>query len=399
MTIDTDFKALQAAVTTLGTRLTAAQTAYNTVLTRQAAVAADLAAIPVPPPPPLPDTTPPSVPTGLTATAISPTQVNLVWNVATDNVKVMGYIVYNADTGATIAMPATNAFVHSGLTPGRTYNYRVSAFDAIPNHSPWTAIVSVVTPGGTTVPVPTGSAVRYTLADFTQQSKVPGRVTIVQTDRGQAIRLHTEPGDTNVAGSDNMQRTDLYLTKPGTADPIVWGEGVEQWWSQSLLLPDDFAYPNWEMYVLMDFHNSTDGPWQANLHLNFAPQPTNPDVPGNLIFRGFGGATNAAGQYVSVIGIVQKNVWYDFIYHVKWSSGVDGFAEAWVNGTKQLYHSGPTLYAGQGIYPKLANYHVPVLRNGVDQPSSVIHAFPVRADTLADLGYTLDPTGQTLIKL
>ena len=43
--------------------------------------------------PPAPDTTPPSAPTGLTATAVGPTQINLAWTASTDNVGVTGYRV------------------------------------------------------------------------------------------------------------------------------------------------------------------------------------------------------------------------------------------------------------------------------------------------------------------
>ena len=91
------------------------------------------------------DTTAPSVPTGLKATAVSPTQVNLTWNASTDNVGVKGYYVY-LNNVALITTTATS-FQHTGLTPGTTYNYRVSAYDAVPNHSAWTATpVSVTTP-------------------------------------------------------------------------------------------------------------------------------------------------------------------------------------------------------------------------------------------------------------
>ncbi len=47
-----------------------------------------------------------------------------------------------------------------------------------------------------------------------------------------------------------------------------------------------------------------------------------------------------------------KNVWYDFVYHVKWSSGSDGYFDAWVNGVKKLSYRGPTLYSGQGVLPQ-----------------------------------------------
>src|SRR5438477_470274 len=84
------------------------------------------------------DTTPPTVPTGLVADAISSTQIRLTWNPSTDNVGVTGYLVYNADTGSRIATTTTTSFTHSGLVAGTTHNYRVSAFDAVPNHSGWT---------------------------------------------------------------------------------------------------------------------------------------------------------------------------------------------------------------------------------------------------------------------
>ena len=95
---------------------------------------------------PIPDTTAPSVPTGLVGVAVSSSQINLSWNPSTDNVGVMGYYVY-LDSGATLAITSATSFTHSGLTAGTTYKYRVSAYDAVPNHSAWTATpVAVTTP-------------------------------------------------------------------------------------------------------------------------------------------------------------------------------------------------------------------------------------------------------------
>jgi chitodextrinase len=91
------------------------------------------------------DTTAPSVPAGLVGTAMSSSQINLSWNPSTDNVGVAGYYVYLNDVALTTT--TATSFQHAGLTPGSTYNYRVSAYDAVPNHSAWTATpVSVTTP-------------------------------------------------------------------------------------------------------------------------------------------------------------------------------------------------------------------------------------------------------------
>ena len=90
------------------------------------------------------DTTAPSVPAGLTATAVSSTQINLAWSASTDNVGVTGYYVYLNDVALTTT--TSTSFQHTGLNAGTTYKYRVSAFDAVPNHSAWTATpVSVKT--------------------------------------------------------------------------------------------------------------------------------------------------------------------------------------------------------------------------------------------------------------
>src|SRR5262249_15112917 len=93
---------------------------------------------------PSPDTQAPSVPTGLTGVAVSPTQINLTWKASTDNVAVKGYYVYVNDVALTTT--SATSFQHVGLTPGVTYNYRVSSYDAVPNNSAWTAPVSVTTP-------------------------------------------------------------------------------------------------------------------------------------------------------------------------------------------------------------------------------------------------------------
>jgi chitodextrinase len=91
-----------------------------------------------------PDTIPPSVPTGLTGKAVSPTRITLTWKASTDNVGVTGYNVYL--NGVALATTKTRSFTQSGLTAGTTYTYRVSAFDAAGNISALTAPVSVTTP-------------------------------------------------------------------------------------------------------------------------------------------------------------------------------------------------------------------------------------------------------------
>ena len=96
------------------------------------------------------DTTPPSTPTNLSATPISPTQINLLWTASTDNIAVTGYKIFRG--GAQIATTTSASFSDTGLAPDTLYIYAVSAFDAASNNSAQSASVSASTPVPDTIP-------------------------------------------------------------------------------------------------------------------------------------------------------------------------------------------------------------------------------------------------------
>jgi acid phosphatase type 7 len=82
------------------------------------------------------DTTKPSKPTGLTATAIGSNRVDLTWSASTDNVAVTGYTIYrNAAQIGTTPDGSTTTFSDTTAASGTTYAYTVDAFDAAGNHS------------------------------------------------------------------------------------------------------------------------------------------------------------------------------------------------------------------------------------------------------------------------
>src|SRR5437016_5865615 len=90
------------------------------------------------------DTTAPTVPTNLSATAISSSQINLAWTASTDNVAVTGYKVFRAGVQiATVTAGAT--YQNTGLTAGTPYSYTVSAYDAAGNNSAQSSAVSATT--------------------------------------------------------------------------------------------------------------------------------------------------------------------------------------------------------------------------------------------------------------
>ena len=82
---------------------------------------------------PAADTTAPTAPSNLVATAVSPTQINLTWTAATDNVAVTSYRVMRGSTQAGVST-GTN-FNDTNLTPDTVYNYTVVAIDAAGNLS------------------------------------------------------------------------------------------------------------------------------------------------------------------------------------------------------------------------------------------------------------------------
>src|SRR6266699_2224788 len=124
-----------------------------------------------------PDTVPPSAPTGLTGTAVSPTQINLTWNASTDNVAVTSYQVY-LNGGVMISNAPGTSFQHTGLTPGTTYTYRVSAADAVPNYSPWNdQPVSVTTPAAADTVAPSTPTGLLASAVSSSQINLTGTAT------------------------------------------------------------------------------------------------------------------------------------------------------------------------------------------------------------------------------
>jgi chitodextrinase len=91
-----------------------------------------------------PDTTPPTKPTGLTATGAG-SQVNLAWNQSTDEVGVTGYNIYRNGSLLTSVGGTTLTYADTNVSPGTAYTYTVSAFDAVPNESPQSDPASVTT--------------------------------------------------------------------------------------------------------------------------------------------------------------------------------------------------------------------------------------------------------------
>jgi fibronectin type 3 domain-containing protein len=100
--------------------------------------------------------TPPSTPTGLTATASAPNTISLQWN---DVAGETGFTMQRSNDGTTWANLAAvganvTSYTDTGLSSGSIYYYRVSAVDAGGSSAPSAAVSATAT--GTTPPQPTG---------------------------------------------------------------------------------------------------------------------------------------------------------------------------------------------------------------------------------------------------
>ncbi|HTB48477.1 MAG TPA: fibronectin type III domain-containing protein [Verrucomicrobiae bacterium] len=103
--------------------------------------------------PTLADTTAPTAPTSLTATATSSTQVSLSWPAASDNIAVTGYKIYrcvgsscsNFTLLTTITGTTTLSYGDTNVAASTSYTYQVSALDGAGNESTKTNSNSVQT--------------------------------------------------------------------------------------------------------------------------------------------------------------------------------------------------------------------------------------------------------------
>ena len=120
---------------------------YATLPTVRSDVAARIATAGGTSPPPAPDSTPPTAPANLNGTAAS-RSATLSWTAASDDIGVTGYEVHRGtSSGATYSLLSTTAsasYTNNGLKSGRTYWYKVRAYDAAGNRGAFSNIVSII---------------------------------------------------------------------------------------------------------------------------------------------------------------------------------------------------------------------------------------------------------------
>jgi chitodextrinase len=142
------------------------------------------------------DTTRPSTPNGLVASNITSTELDLTWNASTDNVGVVGYIVYK--DGASIGSPTGTTFTVTGLNPSTSYGFVVKAVDAGANIS-------------------LGSAALYATTTAVVDNEAPSAPGAIVTSNITSTSATLTWG----AATDNIGVTSYYVYRDGVRIAIL----------------------------------------------------------------------------------------------------------------------------------------------------------------------------------
>jgi Polysaccharide lyase len=173
-----------------------------------------------------------------------------------------------------------------------------------------------------------------------------------------AVRVTLAPGD--IAAS--KERAEL---KVGDKDleRVRGGQGGEMWYGWSVLIPADYADPPGDQFqILAQWHHRppetaqpgarsrVTGPPPLTLHFTLHQ--------GRHVLSLFGRPSPGAERRTLGARPVRKGAWIDLVFHIRWSTGSDGFVEAWLDGTPftrgKVY--GPTLYKPVSNYLRLGLY-------------------------------------------
>jgi hypothetical protein len=180
------------------------------------------------------------------------------------------------------------------------------------------------------------------------QEVAPDRIRIVRAPGGRsgnAARFEVGPRDRI---GDTAPRAELVkLTNER--------EGDERWYRWSTFFPESFPTGNPHAFVTWTQWRASD---ESDSHSNFM-------LWGDELQLRFNG--------IRWRERLQKGVWHDVVYHVKWSSDPRiGFIELWFDGRHVLHRTplrtlkaGTTTYLKQGLYKSEALPDAYILHSGL----------------------------------
>jgi polysaccharide lyase-like protein len=135
-------------------------------------------------------------------------------------------------------------------------------------------------------------------------------------------------------------------------------EGRESWWAWSTYFPTGFRANPGAWNVFTQWHQTGRNCQEA---VQFAVNKyLSPPRLRLYLNTGRLNLSTCRASYIRQwnFAVLRRNRWYNFVFHVKWSSnGSIGFVQLWVNGRLRIAKTHvPTLLQGMGVYVKQGFY-------------------------------------------
>lgn len=166
------------------------------------------------------DTIPPSTPTNLVATPLSPNAISLSWTASTDNVGVVGYQIFRG--GSQVGTSTNTTYADIGLATSTMYTYVVTAYDAAGNVSAQSASAAT-----TTLATSSPNNLALNGAAHGNATAVSTTATLTTTQANDVIILFGEANSGPLtAVSDTAS-----LTWHHRADTNSTGNDIEEWYA------------------------------------------------------------------------------------------------------------------------------------------------------------------------
>ena len=166
------------------------------------------------------DTSAPSVPGNVTATAASFDRINVAWSPSIDNVGVVEYDLYRNAEPLDVVLGSSTSYADSTVDPGTTYSYTILAKDAAGNQSskssPAVATTPAIAPGAPTGLTASGSDGLVSLSWTPPTSTGGAAITSYRIYRGTtgggSKTLQTSVATTSFDDSSVTNGTTYYYT-------------------------------------------------------------------------------------------------------------------------------------------------------------------------------------------
>jgi hypothetical protein len=170
------------------------------------------------------DTTPPAKPTGLMVIPLRSGDLNITWNLNTDDTQT--YSIYSNKTVTWVSIANVtypqNWYIDTGLASGTTYYYNISAWDEVPLESPKSVVVY-----GVSSPIGTISG---TIKD--KDGNLIGGTTITIYESGTT----TNPVNSTITNGNGEYSIDV---PSGTYDVKIEKSGYDTQWEKDVEVTAD----------------------------------------------------------------------------------------------------------------------------------------------------------------